>query len=205
MRRPSSHIQSKAWEKTHRHCLALDEEPGDQPAEQQTAAECCSVGQHIEPGGGLGGGASPSLQVHVLNQRDTRKHSSFQVERPTSSEHFFSLMLHSFTGIRTSTRPSGTCGLPTNTEDVSRLFSIENIKTTPRDSFHKSCWHTGTRNRHPKTKSLSKNYQRGNPSLDSNLWACSSRRVSKLKMHLVISCRGKKSNSDRKWRGILNK
>lgn len=90
---------------------------------------------------------------------------------------FFSfLVLHSFSGVRTSKCPSGPCGLP-NTAEESRFFSLKNIKTTPRNSFHKSCRRTGTRNRHPKTKSLSKNYQRGNQNPDSNLRARSSFRV----------------------------
>lgn len=78
----------------------------------------------------------------------------------------------------------GTCGLP-NMEEESRLFSLKNIKTTPLNSFHKSCRHTGTRNRHPKTKSLSKNYQRGNQNPDSNLRAYSSLCMDICHGHLV--------------------
>lgn len=77
-----------------------------------------------------------------------------------------------------------TCGLP-NMEEECRLFSLKNITTTPRNSFHKSCRHTGTRNRHPKTKSWSKNYQRGNQNPDSNLWAYSSLRMEVCHGHLV--------------------
>lgn len=94
-----------------------------------------------------------------------------------------------------------TCG-PPKREEESSLFSLKNIKTTPRNSFHKSCRHTGTRNRHPKTKSLSKNYQRGNQTLtyeriQVSAWmfvtsSPSDQHVSKLKLHLVISCMGKK-------------
>lgn len=72
--------------------------------------------------------------------------------------------LHSFSWVRTSkrlpfVRICASVGSPdSNMEETSRLFLLENIKTTPRNSFHKSCRYTGTRNPHSKRKTSSKIY-----------------------------------------------
>lgn len=145
----------------------------------------CSIGRPIKSADTLASGPSSQSTFLMKETQENIPASKFKSPQTLFLQAqscfcffcFFSfLVLHSFSGVRTSKCPSGPCGLP-NTEEESRLFSLKNIKTTPRNSFHKSCRRTGTRNRHPKTKSLSKNYQRGNQNPDSNLRARSSFRV----------------------------
>lgn len=112
-----------------------------------------------------------SLQIHIFSDKD-EKHSSLR-ELKTGTHrskvsHFccccFSKRYIPFLGSEHPERPpfvriSASVGsLDSNMEETSRLFLLENIKTTPRNSFHKSCRYTGTRNPHSKRKTSSKIY-----------------------------------------------
>lgn len=112
-----------------------------------------------------------SSNSHFFSQRRKTFQPPRVKNRRTSEQSlpFFLLLLffqalHSFSWVRTSGRPplvriSASVGsLDSDMEETSRLFLLENIKTTPRNSFHKSCRYTGTRNPHSKRKTSSKIY-----------------------------------------------